>query len=165
MASQLDGDLYVAGALTARRFNPPAGSITDASVIAGADIAATKLEHQYSKQLSLTDHATVAAAVRRVLHYVRGTTGTIVEFGVLASVAAIGDSTVTIDLYKNGSSILTGTFQLDSGDAAGALVTGTLSSAALVVTDRLEVVVTVSAGTGTLPKGLTTHLVVREDAA
>jgi hypothetical protein len=164
MASSIDGDVYIAGALTARRFNPPAGSITDASVLAGAGVAATKLEHQYAITLPLVNHATVVAAERRHLHYVSGTTGDVVAFGVLASVAAVGDSTATFDLYKNGSSILTGTFNLDSGDAAGALVTGTVSSAGLVTTDRLEVVVTVSAGTGTLPKGVAAYLLLREDA-
>lgn len=164
MASSIDGDVYIAGALTARRFNPPAGSITDASVLAGAGVAATKLEHQYAITLPLVNHATVVAAERRLLHYVTGTTGDVVTFGVLATVAAVGDSTATFDLYKNGSSILTGTFNLDSGDAAGALVTGTVSSAGLVVTDRLEVVATVSAGTGTLPKGVAAYLLLREDA-
>ena len=163
MASSIDGDVYIAGALTARRFNPPAGSITNASVIAGAGLAASKVEGNHVVTAALSNHATVIAAGRQYLHYVSGTTGDIITFGVLASVAAVGDSTATFDLYKNGSSILTGTFNLDSGDAAGTLVTGTVSSAGLVATDKLEVVVTVSAGTGTLPKGVAAYLKVWED--
>ena len=80
-------------------------------------------------------------------------------------VAAVGDSTVTIDLYKNGASILSAPIVLDNTNTAYTEETGTLSSDDLVQGDCLEVVVTVSAGTGTLPQGLYVEVDVHEDAA
>lgn len=163
MANSLSGDWYFSGTVTPRRFNCPADSITNAAIQASAGVSATKVQQNYSKQLDLTNHATVAAAERRLLHRCRGASGTVVSFGALATVAAVGDSTASVDLLLNGVSILTAAVQLDSGDAAGTLVSGTLSSTALVAGDRLEVNVTVSAGTGTLPKGLCADVLVRED--
>jgi hypothetical protein len=156
--------VYVNGALTSKTFTPPAGSVSNSHVAASADIDATKLEHQHVRSYA-QEGSTLAATERRVLHVVRGATGTVVEFLATLRVAAIGDSTVTVNLLKNGTTILTANISLDSGDAAYSISSAAgYTSTSLVQGDVLEVSITATAGTGTLPKGITAELVVREDA-
>lgn len=138
----------------------PANCVGDSQVSASSPLAVEKVDHQYI----LTDgqnHGSAATAQRKCIHIARGA-GTIVAFRVSQLVAAVGDSTVTIDLYKNGSSILTGTITINNGQAARALTSGTLSSSTVAADDVFEVVQTISAGTGTLPQGVTWQLTTEE---
>jgi hypothetical protein len=163
--STITSDVYIDGNLTPKTFSPPAGSITATSVVSSAGIEATKLQHQH-QQIVAQVHGSNASAERRTVHFVRGATGTIVAFECGNVVAATGDSTATINLKKNGSNILSSATVLDNSntafaneDAAG------FTSTALVAGDVLEVDITVSAGTGTLPQGVFACLTLREDAA
>jgi hypothetical protein len=88
----------------------------------------------------------------------------VTEFRCGPVAAAVGDSTATVDLYKNGASILSAGVLIDSGDAAFAVLTGSISSAAYVAGDVFEVVITISAGTGTLPQGVWGQPTFREAA-
>jgi hypothetical protein len=161
----LDGDVNVLGTLSPRTFTLPINSVTDTSVVAGAALSASKLQHQHQKVAVLCDHATNAAVKRVQIHKVYGTTGTILQFGVVASVAAGAATTITVDLKKNGSSILSATITLDNGTAAYALKQPAgFTSTSLVVTDILEADITAVSGAN-LPKGVSCHLVLREDAA
>ena len=161
-----DGDLYVTGSLVANAMNLPASAIGDTQVQTAANLSASKLEHQHQETVVLCDHATAAAAKRVQMHRVYGATATLIKFGVVASAAAVGDSTITVTLKKNGTSILTASITLDSGTAAFVLKEPAgYTSTALVVGDVLEAEITaVSAGTGTLPKGVACVVVVREKA-
>ena len=96
---------------------------------------------------------------------VYGTTGTVVAFEVGSVTACTGDSTITVDLHKNGASILTGVITLDSANTAYIVEAGTLSSATLADGDVLEVVVNATVGTGTLGNGVFASCIIREDAA
>lgn len=138
----------------------PASSFGDTQIGTTNPIGANKVKHQHHKQLSQA-HGSAAAAERRVVHVARAA-GTVESFEAGVVVAAVGDSTATADLYKNGASILTAAVEIDSGDAAYAEVAGAISSAAYVAGDVFEVVVTVAAGTGTLPQGLYAAAVLRE---
>lgn len=112
---------------------------------------------------SVANQSGTVAAERKPIH-IATAPGEIVTIRFSPTqTAAVGDSTVTCDIYKNGSSILTGTVQIDSGDAARAKVSGTPSSTTYVAGDVFESVVTVSAGTGTLPVGLGVDFVLDED--
>jgi hypothetical protein len=161
--NRLEGQTYVQS-LIAGAFTGPAGFLTDEMVAAGAGIDAGKVDHQHQKVAVMSDHATNASAKRQIIHVAEGA-GTITSFGVVASVAATGDSTATITLRKNGSAVLTGSITLDASTAAFAVDEGTLSSASYVAGDVFEADVSaVSAGTGTLPKGVACVLVAREAA-
>lgn len=165
--NMINADTYINGNLASKTFTPPAGSITNAAVAAGAGIAASKLQHRFRPGHSQV-HGSNASAERRVIHVVRGATATINSMRAGCSVAATGDSTVSINLYKNGSSILTGgtPITLSIADAAYALdAPGGFTSTALVQGDVLEIVETVSAGTGTLPQGVFSVVELDEDAA
>jgi hypothetical protein len=160
--AKVTGDLSVTGTLSTVGFNPPAGCIDNAAVDADAAIAASKLQHQYApnhKQL----HGTAVAAKREPIHIVVGTTGEIIDFWCALAVACVGDSTITVNLKKNGSNILSAATVLDSSNVAFAKEEAAgFSSVAVVAGDVLEVDVTVSAGTGTLGQGLIAQLIVQE---
>ena len=141
-----------------------AACVGNTHVKSDAAIDATKLKHQH-RAISQQESDTTAAAEDRIIHVVRGTTGTLKEFKAGVVVACVGDSTITVDLHKNGVSVLTAAISIDSGDAAYALVEGTIDSDSVVVGDVLEVVVTVTAGTGTLGKGVFAYLDLHEDAS
>lgn len=140
----------------------PSGVITAANIAAAAGVECSKLDHR-SRQVYA--QSGTAAAATAAIHYVIGTTGTINSFQCGVIGACVGDSTITIDLKKEGSSILSAAVVLDSTNAARAPEAGTLSSASVVAGDLLEVVVTVSAGSGTLGTGLFCILDVDEEAA
>jgi len=157
----ITGQLSVGGAVAL----PPA-TVTNAgfSTSPSDALAATKQEHQHQKQFAQV-HGSNATAERRVVHVVRGLTGDLIEFECGNAVAATGDSTVTINLYKNGSTILSAPVVLDNANTAySGKESGTFSAAPLVAGDVIEIVQTVSAGTGTLPQGVFAQLTLREDA-
>lgn len=158
-------DTYFANNLACKTFTPPSGCITNASVVGAAGIAASKLQHRFRKGHAQV-HGSAATAERRVIHVVRGATATINSLRAGVVVAAVGDSTATINLYKNGSTILSGTISITSADTAYALDSPSgFTSTSLVVGDVLEIVQTISAGTGTLPQGVFSVLEIDEDAA
>ena len=152
-----EGDMQVQGTLTCGQFSPPPSCIDNDAVKtpSGQPIKAEKLEHKHLKLLG-EDSNVSAAAVQQVVHVIRGAIGTIKGFIAGVIVAATGDSTATVDLLKNGASILTAplTFANSSGVYWASQQAAAFSSTALVRNDILEIKVTVSAGTGTLPKGI-----------
>jgi hypothetical protein len=161
--STMFGDFFFPGSVVFTNMIVPQGVISDESIVADAGISATKLEQQPAKHVVLSNHATGATAMRVPLHFVRGVEGTLVRFGVSASVAAASGGSATIDLKKNGTSILSATFNIDDGDAAYDLVEPAgYTDLTLSADDQLDVEVTAVAGTA--PKGLAAWLWVQEKA-
>jgi hypothetical protein len=140
----------------------PASSFGDDDIDASDPLGCTKVDHQYIAQMAQA-HGTAATAERRVVHIARAA-GTFVSVQVCPVVAATGDSTATVDVKKNGTTILSGTVTIDNGDVAYSKTSAALSVTSYVAGDVIEVVQTVSAGTGTLPQGMTTTVVMREAA-
>jgi hypothetical protein len=138
----------------------PAGSFGDTQIGSTSPIDALKLKHQYAPKLAQA-HGTAAATERRVCHVAKSA-GSVASIEAGPVVAAIGDSTVTVDLRKNGSSVLTSPISLSSANAAYAKVAGAISSAAYVSGDVFELVFTATVGTGTLPQGVWAEPVFRE---
>lgn len=162
--SIVGGNLLVRGQLVPQGgMVIPAASIGNTQVGTTDPIAADKLQHQL-QPCYVTGSATTAAAATQAVHVVRGVSGTLVGFDLGSIVANIGDSTVTVDLKRNGTSLLTAAVTLTSAHAAREVVAATLLTTALAADDVLEVVVTVSAGTGTLAKGVFARVTLREDA-
>jgi hypothetical protein len=110
-----------------------------------------KLYHRFRRAWG-QPHGTAATAERRAL-YVAGADGTLTDFRVGVVAAAVGDSTVTLDLRKNGTSVLSSAVTLTSSAAAYAKTTAAVATPGYVAGDVFELVQTVSAGTGTLPQG------------
>jgi hypothetical protein len=73
-----------------------------------------------------------------------------------------GGGSCTIDLKKNGTSVLSGAVTLDSTTAAYALKDGTVTTPAYAAGDVFEV--QVASPSGTKPKGVFARAVLREAA-
>lgn len=161
--STIDGDLLVRGLLRAANMVVPPGSVGDTGFNSGDPLTALKQQHQYPVRL-VQVHGTAAVAERRAVHLAYAA-GTIVAFTAGVTVACIGDSTITVDLRKNGTTVMSAPIVLDNTNTANASESGAVSVTSYAAGDVLEVVVTVSAGTGTLGQGLFTSAVLREAAA
>lgn len=159
--SRWEGDLYVNGNLQSLTQTYPPGSIDDSDVQAGAGIQVTKLEHIHLGKFAQPN--TTATTETRTLHVVRGATGTILAFRAGSIGPCAGAATITVDLKKNGSSVLTAVITLNSANTARVAVAGTIASAALVAGDWLEAVITATAGGGTLGTGFFCQVDVQED--
>lgn len=161
--TRMEGDVHVAGHLSANTMDIPAGTIVNADVGGSADIDATKLEHQFQKNYSQATDANVVAA-EKIIHTVYGTTGTIVAFEAGIVTIPDGDRACTVDLHKNGTTVLSAVITLDSGNTTYVVEGGTISSASLADGDVLEVVIAISGSSGTNPQGVFANCVIREDA-
>jgi len=165
LAQQINGDVQIAGNLQAQTMTIPSNTVTNASVQAAAGIAATKLQKRtYARYFTAT--GTAVATIRIPIHRVKGATGTINSFKCGNTVLNIGAATISIQLKKNGSNILSAATVLDTGntayvaeDAAG------FTSSSLVAGDILEADITATAGGGTLGQGLFIIAEIDEDAA
>src|SRR5947209_8741682 len=102
MPDIINGDLVINGVLTPRTLVHPDGSITDAHIAAGANIAATKLEHQHSNHHYQAPGSAIVAATQDV-HIVAGVTGTIVgmQAAITGALADDVSRTVTVQLHKS----------------------------------------------------------------
>lgn len=164
MASRHEGDLYVTGSLSAATMLVSAGAVANTQVQAGAAIAADKLQQQHQPVICLFSHADDVAVVRKGIYAVYGTTATILAFRAWVSVAAGATTTVTVDLLKNGTTILSATVDFTNADSAFTIKSAAgFTSTALVDGDVLEVSVGLT-GTNE-PKGLCCQLVLNEDPA
>lgn len=148
-----DGDLRVTGTLTAGSMSVPASSVGDTQVTAAADVAATKLRHLHCVDLAVFDHGTDVTGTTRRGIYRAMSACTVQAFEVYVTVAAGAATTVTVNLLKNGTTMLTGVVTVDSTLTAHTMLAGTLASSALVADDILEVEVILTAGTNE-PRGL-----------
>lgn len=157
----MNNNLHVNGTITCAGLVAPASTITNSMIQAAAGIDATKVIHQHQKGLFQV-HGSAATSERKVVHVARAA-GTLTEFVAGVVVACIGAATVTVDLRKNGTTVLTGTILIDSTDAAYAINVGTLASTSYVAGDVYEVVTVATAGGGTLGQGLFAQATLREN--
>jgi hypothetical protein len=163
--SVIQGDCHFSGNVTfGGQVTLPTGAVTAAKVAAGAKVEASKIQQRGAgiawNYLNSNDPA---ATKTFPVHVVFGATGTLVGFQAGCVVPCVGTATVTVDLRKNGSTVLSAVITLDSSQTARQQVSAAINNAAVAVGDVLEVVVTASAGTGTLGQGLFGVLVIDED--
>ena len=158
----VDNDLIVPGTLYAKNMTAPPSSVTDSSVAAGANIATSKLRHKYHPSYGQAN--TAALSETRPLYVVRGATALVVKFCVGSIAAAAGNATVTVDLQKNGATVLTGVVTLNSSSVARLIQSASILTTAAVVGDWFDVVITATIGSGTLPTGVFCELEIDEDA-
>ena len=139
--------------MTPTALDIPAAIIADREVSASAAIATGKLKHRYQAEYSQPN--TTATPETKTI-YVARSAGIISEF--LAGVVApnTGTATVTIDLRKNGTSVLATIITLDSTNLARIAKVGVLNGAHALLNagDWLELVITATVGAGTLGTGL-----------
>jgi len=164
MTVQFEEDLIVRGTLSPSSLRIPANSINaDSQFQAGLNLSADKTEQRFFPSWSQPN--TAATAETRVL-FVARRAGVVNAVLAGSIAAAIGDSTVTVDVKKNGTSILTAVITLDNANTARVVELGAISgSGNFVAGDWYEVVIAVSAGTGTLPYGVFVQLEVDQAGA
>ena len=162
MAFREDGDVWVGGTLSANKFTPPAGSIGDSAIAVGAGIKATKTQHQNRAHYAQPN--TTAVTETKGLYVCYGATGLVIDVRAGTITPCVGAATITIDVKKNGTSILSGVITLNNSNAARVAAIGTVSGGTLVAGDWLEVVVAATAGGGTLGTGLLVVATIQEDA-
>ena len=154
-------DVRVRGAVIARSLTLETASLTSDMIVAGADVDADKLEHRHS--LTWGQPNSAATTETRVIHLSR-TIGIIRAVSAGSIVAAIGNSTVTVDVMINGVSALSSVITLDNANTAYVPEVGTVDGAAddLAVGGVVTVVITATVGTGTLPTGVFVNVEVDE---
>lgn len=130
----------------------PNASIFDAQIAAFAAIAASKLMHLVN-QVVAQGSTTTAASETRVI-FVAKAPGTLQSFVAGAVVVALTTDTCTVDLKKNGSSVLSAPISLTSSQAARQLVAATITTAGYTTGDVFEWVVTPTHSSGTLATGI-----------
>jgi hypothetical protein len=150
----LQGNLIINGRVTPKELDYPVGSLTNAGLSPSADLETHKMRHQY-RGVHADKSGTTTAAFSAVLFHAHGT-GELKGFRVGNIAPCIGDSTITVDLKKNGSTVLSSTVVLDNANTARVAEIATVNPSliAYAANDVFEMVVTVSAGTGTLGTGL-----------
>lgn len=165
--STLYSDLLVVGQITCKTFSPPAACINDTAISAPSSppnaIAASKLRHRHAAHYAQPN--ATATTETKAVHVVRGTNATINEVVAGSIVACIGAATITLDVKKNGVSVLTGVLTLNSSNTARVVVAASLSggSVSCVAGDWIEFVVTATAGGGTLGTGFFAQAIIDED--
>lgn len=147
----IEGDVLVRGALVPESFTAPAQSVSSDAVKTGANIDADKLESRV--YASHAQPNTAATTETRSLFVARraGSVNSVIAGSIAA---AIGDSTVTVDVKKNGTTILSAVITLDNANTARVGEAGTVNVSAFVAGDWFEVVITATVGSGTMPTGV-----------
>ena len=153
-------DLHILGRLSAVSMSVPADSIGSDSVDADDPIQSEKLEHQYT--LTHRQPGSVAAITADKIHIARGA-GTIESVQVLTHTAPAAANSYTVNVKKNGTTILSSVVTVDNSTTANTVVNATLSVTTFVAGDYFEVNIVSAAGTswGT---GLIVQVVIRENA-
>jgi hypothetical protein len=152
-------DLIVGGNLSASSISISAGSVSDASIAANAKIASSKTVAQKTISLQLNGPTTTVTTQTQWITSIKGLTGTLIDVNAFIAVAAAGAATVTIDLQKSTSAgvfatVLSSTISISNATVIRTAVPGTITSAPVVAGDIFQLVVTATAGGGTLPQGL-----------
>ena len=156
----IEGDVLIRGALAPESFTAPPQSVSSDAVKTGANIDADKLESRV--YASHAQPNTAATTETRSLFVARrpGTVNSVIA-GSIAK--AVGDSTVTVDVKKNGTTILSAVITLDNANTARVGEAGTVNVSAFVAGDWFEVVITATVGTGTLPTGVFVQMEVDQN--
>ena len=146
-------DVYCKGTFHTATMEYPDNSIVNADVNSAAAIDASKLEHIFDANYSLSG---TAASVTHVLYEARAA-GTILSFRAGSVAIAVGAATVTADLKKNGTTCLSAVITLDSANTAYIAEAATLSVTSYVAGDVFTLVTVATAGGGTIPTGFFAH--------
>jgi len=130
MTTVLDDDVTIRGTLSPESINMPQNAISaDAQIKAGTNISADKTQtHIYRTHAQPN---TAATAETRAM-FVARKAGTVKEVLVGSIARATGDSTTTVNVLKNGTTILSSSVVLNNANA---------KPAAQVTPPRLEPII------------------------
>lgn len=141
----------------------PANSVGDLQINPSAPLHVTKTQKRYLIVHS-QPHGVPAVSERRVRHR-SFAAGLMLAIYAGVVVPSTGDATITVDLLRNGVTILTAPIVLGSTVAAYNSVAGALIASPVFVSGAVfETVITVSAGTGVLGQGVYVSVNLSEGA-
>lgn len=157
---QVSGNIVASGVITSST-----AFVTDALVIAGTNIAATKVIHQQQHAVQLFAPGTAVSAVTQWVGGIRGTTSSLVEVWAAVATAPTSTDYVHVDLQRSTgggafATTLGAVIAITSSSSAKTIYTATPTST-LVAGDLLEVIITVS---GTSAQGLLVGWTTQESA-
>lgn len=159
----IDGDWAIRGTLRCEAIAMPQNAIDNSDQIkAGTNISADKTEQRFFPHWSQANSA--ASTETRTL-FVARRSGTVNEVIAGSIAKASGDAVVTLDVKKNGTTILAAVITLDNANTNRIVELGSVTSSAFVAGDWFEVVITATANTGTLPTGVFVQLEVDQNGA
>lgn len=165
--STIDGEhLFRNGTVTfGDRVTLPAGCIGDNQADAANPFETDKVRHRHHKTFAQAN-GSAAATEQRVVHVGYGAAGSVVAIRAgIRTAGSGGGMSVTVDVKKNGTSILSSVVTINASTVALAKASATVTTADYEDGDVIEVVVTATAGGGTLPQGLFVDLLFDEDPA
>lgn len=156
-------DLIVGGNFSANAMTIPAGAVADSQVAANAKIASSKLIGPRTISRELNGPTTTVTSQTTWITTIKGASGTLIDINAFIAVAAVGAATVTIDLQKSTgggafATVLSSTISITNATVVRTATAGTITTPGIVAGDILELIVTATAGGGTLPQGLTVTL-------
>ena len=158
------GDMHVPGLLTMDAINLPVSAVGDTEIDPARPISALKVEKQY-----IVEHKQAGAVVNKLepVHVAFGATGELVSVEAGTIVLCTGTSTITIDVLKNGVTVLSAPLVLDSANTIRVLEAAGINPAAdsYVAEDWFDVQITIATPTGAVGQGLIVRLIFREAAA
>jgi hypothetical protein len=164
--STINGNLYVAGILQPAQLAAPPNSIGDSSVItpaAGvAGIQTSKTNHRQHVRYSQAEGAAVVTE-SRIVWITHGTAGTVISLNGALKVACIGAATITVDLKKNGTSVLASVLTFNSSAPIMAAENTSIATGPTAAGDVFEIVVTATVSSGTLGQGLYAEAIIDEN--
>jgi hypothetical protein len=160
--NRIDGNLYVNGTLVADAFDPPANSVGNSHMKAGDPVEIDKTRHLHSKIHSQSDGGSAYDEIIAI--HVATSPGVVEQFQAGARVKPVGDSTMTVDLKKNGVSILSDIIDIDNAvDNYVSVVAGlNLALTSYSIGDVFEITVICTDGTGTPAEGLFAQVILDE---
>lgn len=155
-------DVVVQGRLSVGLLTLPNSSITNEKVAADAGITASKLQHQ--NVVAVHQAGNVPSVNQSGMLYMGYAQGSILSMRAGALSNFTGNAAVTIDIRKNGVTVLSSNMTIDIGTDAFDYTVGTLSVTAYNPGDVFTFHITVNAGNGTLGNGTFIQMITRENA-
>jgi len=159
-------NLVVQGTLSPAGFNAPAGSIGSAGIATpgagAAGIVSSKLNHRFKRWLGQAEGAAVVSQTE-IVSITYGTAGAIVALQAILKVACAGAATISVDLKKNGTSVLASPISFSSSDSALTVKSATPTTTTTAAGDYFEIVITATAGGGTLGQGIYAEAIIDEN--
>ena len=124
-----------------------AGSVNNQEIASAAGIETSKLQHLYRAATGFGLAIGATPTTREEVVFVAETAGSVQQFAAMCNDSGTAAS-VTFDLKKNGTSILSSVVTITNATGDRVVVDGTLASTALAAGDVLSIALTVSTSTG-----------------
>jgi len=151
------GNVVVGGFIKAGAWSVPAGIIGDNAMDSANPISVSKYLPRQVDCHGQSSLVTVAAD-QKVVYIARaaGTVNTL--FMATLPVACTGGATVTVNVLKNGVNVTSTPITFTNADAAYAVKNGLLSISTFAANDVFELLISTTAPSGVVGKGITVSL-------